>query len=72
MIDPKESVIKTREKYPHRTIYIRDMVPKENPEKDIPVMLGNTVYHIYYEDESYRKSVVDKRLFFIRREMTLK
>ena len=61
-----------RKEYKYRTIYVRELLEGQDPEKDIKVVLGNTVCHSYYSDESYRKSLISYRLYFINKELTCK
>ena len=72
IIDVKRSVNEVRSEYKYRTIFVRELLDEENPNEDIKVVLGNTICHTYYKDESYRKSLSQYRLHFFKKTSTLK
>lgn len=61
-----------RKEYKYRTIFIRELDPLENPEKDIKVMLGHVLCNPYYPDESYRKNIVPFQLVYAQVDITNK
>lgn len=62
----------TRSEYKYRSIFARELLEGENPQTDIKVVLGNTVTHPYYKDETYRKSLTQYRVHFFPPRTTLK
>lgn len=72
LIDESRSANDVRSEYKYRRIFVRELEEDENPDEDIKIILGNTVCHHYYKDESYRKSLVPYRLYFFKPDTNLK
>ena len=71
-ISPTEPIDEVRKEYKYRTIFLRELDPFENPEKDIKVMLGHVICNPYYSDESYRKNIVPFQLVYAKMNITNK
>lgn len=71
-ISQKETVDEVRSEYKYRTIFIRELDPFEQPEKDIKIMLGHVICNPYYSDESYRKNIVPFQLVYVNQDITNK
>ena len=71
-INLKEPIDDVRKEYKYRTIFMRELEPFEQPEKDMKIMLGHVIPNPYYTDETYRKNIVPFQMVYAHIDMTNK